>query len=344
MIFPDLSGRSLGVNDLAAKVLQGNVRAIARMITLIENSEEAAQTAVAALYPSTGQAHVIGITGPPGSGKSTLVNELAKQFTADGERVAIVAVDPSSPFTGGALLGDRVRMQDLAELDGVFIRSMASRGSLGGLANATAAVINVFDAARFGIILVETVGVGQAEVDIADAAHTTVVVEAPGMGDGVQTIKAGILEIADILAVNKADRPDALRTVKALELMLHMGQLGHTGHHGQLGHIEAGDKSRTADQWRIDVLQTVASEGKGIRRLVERLREHKSFLLASGEWKAREVQRSRQELERLLRDRFMTRFVNRIPEESRERYVAAVAGREIDPYSAVDELFEKFVE
>ncbi len=332
------------MNDLVAKVRQGNVRAIARTITLIENSEEAAQTAVAALYPNSGQAHIIGITGPPGSGKSTLVNELAKRFAAEGERVAIVAVDPSSPFTGGALLGDRVRMQDLAGLDGVFIRSMASRGSLGGLAKATAAVINVFDAARFGIILVETVGVGQAEVDIADAAHTTVVVEAPGMGDGVQTIKAGILEIADILVVNKVDRPDALRTVKALEMMLHMGQADHAGHHSQPAQKAISAETGSADKWRIEVLQTVATESKGIQRLAECIREHRSFLLSSGEWMVREKQRSRQELERLLRDRFMTRFVDKIPGDSRERYVAAVARREIDPYTAVDRLFEIFVE
>ncbi len=330
--------------DLLEKVRQGDVRAVARLITLIENSEEAAHTAVSTLYPDTGQAHIIGITGPPGSGKSTLVNELAKRFFAEGELVAIVAIDPSSPFTGGALLGDRVRMQELAGLDGIFIRSMASRGSLGGLANATSAVIKVFDAAQFGIILVETVGVGQAEVDIADAAHTTVVIEAPGMGDDVQTLKAGILEIANILVVNKADRPEALRTVRVLELMLHMGQVGRVSYHDPLAQPEKLPENRAQNKWRMDVLQTVAIEGKGILELVERVRAHKTYLLSSGEWLAREIKRSRQELERMLRDRFMAQFLDKIPGDSREQFVSAVVRREIDPYTAVDRLFEKFIE
>jgi len=331
------------VNDLLEKVKEGNDRAIARVITLIENSDKAAHTAVSALYPSTGQAHIIGITGPPGSGKSTLVNELAKRFSADGERVAIIAIDPSSPFTGGALLGDRVRMQELAGQDGIFIRSMASRGSLGGLASATSAVIKVFDAAKFGIILVETVGVGQAEVDIARAAHTTVVVEAPGMGDDIQTSKAGILEIADILVVNKSDRPEALRTVKALEMMLHMGQAADIGHHGQLAQREQSLETNPQG-WQVEVLQTVAIEGEGIRELAEGIRAHKAFLLSSSEWAQRENQRVRSELERMLQDRFMTQFLHKIPKGSRAHLVSAVVNREIDLYTAVDRLFKQFSE
>lgn len=332
------------MKDLLKRVRQGNERAIARVITLIENSDEAAHTAVSALYPYTGQAHIVGITGPPGSGKSTLVNELAKRFSTEGERVAIIAVDPSSPFTGGALLGDRVRMQDLVGKKDIFIRSMASRGNLGGLASATSAVIKVFDAARFGTILVETVGAGQAEVEIANAAHTTLVIEAPGMGDDVQTSKAGILEIADILVVNKADRPGALRTVKALEMMLHIGQIGSAGHHGQAAQRERVPEANPQEKWQIDVMQTVATEGNGIQKLVRRIREHRSYLLSTGEWVKCEEQRSRRELERMLRDRLMAHFLVRIPDDLLERLASAVVRREMDPYSAVDKLFEQFGE
>ena len=226
------------MKDLIEKVRgrsrNGHRRATARLISLVENNAAAAHEAIAALFPDTGQAHIVGITGPPGSGKSTLVNELAKQFRLRDLLVGIVAVDPSSPFTGGALLGDRVRMRDLSGDDGIFIRSMASRGSLGGLAETTGNVVKVLDAAGFEIILVETVGAGQAEVEIAGAAHTTLVIEAPGMGDEIQTIKAGILEIADILVVNKADRPGSEKTVKALKMMVHMGSGSRrVSHHGR---------------------------------------------------------------------------------------------------------------
>ena len=215
-------------------LLAGNRRALARTISIVEDGGPDAPPLLAALYPHTGRGHVIGITGAPGTGKSTLVNALARSYRQQGRTVGIIAVDPTSPFSGGALLGDRVRMRDLAGDPGIFIRSMATRGNLGGLAHATADVISVLDAAGFERILVETVGVGQAEVDIASAAHTTVVVEAPGLGDEVQAIKAGVLEIADLFAVNKADREGADHTVMALQMMQGLAPVP-AGHHGATG-------------------------------------------------------------------------------------------------------------
>src|SRR5512139_3056363 len=199
------------------QILRGERRAIARQISGIENDRPEARQVLAELYPSTGRAYLIGLTGAPGTGKSTLVNELAKAYRRENKTVAIISVDPTSPFTGGAILGDRIRMYDLAGVPGVFVRSMATRGSLGGLARATADAAKVFDAAGFDIILIETVGVGQAEVEIASLAHSVVVVEAPGLGDEIQAIKAGILEIADVLVVNKCDLPGAEQTARALK-------------------------------------------------------------------------------------------------------------------------------
>src|SRR5512146_774262 len=220
---------------LTDSVLDGDRFALARLLTQVENLTADGRLALAALSPHSGKAHLIGVTGAPGTGKSTLVNRLALHFRGLGRRVAIVAVDPSSPFTGGAVLGDRVRMKDLSGDTGVFIRSMASRGSLGGLAQATAGVVQVFDAAGYEMILIETVGAGQGEVDIARLAHTTLVVEAPGLGDDIQAIKAGILEIADILVINKADRPGVENTEKALKSTLELAHpLQHVfRHHGQ---------------------------------------------------------------------------------------------------------------
>lgn len=341
-------------DDLIAALRQGNRRALARVITLVERSQTGAEAAVRALYPDTGRAHVIGITGSPGSGKSTLVNELAKAFRArqrpDGAsfQVGIVAVDPSSPFTGGALLGDRVRMRDLAGDAGIFIRSMASRGRLGGLAEATAAVVKVLDAAGFDIILIETVGAGQAEVDIAGTAHTVLVIEAPGMGDEIQTIKAGILEIADILVVNKADRPSKNSTVKALQMMLHLNPAGTRAgyeirHHGQLMSIPGHDNGAPPDgsgspRWETILCETVATEGVGIAALVDHIQQHRAYLRESGQWRVREQERSRQELNHLLQARFMAHLAAVVPESQRQELIAAIAARQIDPYAAVTQL------
>jgi len=215
------------------EVLSGSRRALARLITQVENRTPAAQQALAALYPHTGRAYLVGITGAPGTGKSSVVNALTKTLRAQQHTVAIVAVDPTSPFSGGAVLGDRIRMLDLSGDKGVYIRSMANRGSLGGLAATTGDVVRVLDAAGFDYVLIETVGAGQSEVDIARTAMTTIVVDAPGLGDDVQAIKAGILEIADILVVNKADRPGVENTVRALKAMLELGhRMLYTRHHG----------------------------------------------------------------------------------------------------------------
>lgn len=320
------------MEELITQVEQGQRRAIARLISRIEDDEEAARQAILALYPRTGQAHIVGVTGAPGSGKSSLVNELAKTFRQRSLSVGIVAVDPSSPFTGGALLGDRVRMRDLAGDNGIFIRSMASRGSLGGLARATWAVVHVLDAAGFDLILIETVGAGQVEVEIAGTAHTTLVVEAPGMGDEIQTSKAGILEIADILVVNKADRPGAGRTVQALRLMLQLG--------GQQPHPPADPADEPAG-WPIPVLEAVATEGRGIEKIADQIMAHRRYLETSGEWRKREQERGRQQVERLLQGRLMAQLAASVPQANRDGLLAAVAARELDPYTAVDRLFDQ---
>ena len=327
------------MKELLEQALQGQIRAIARLITRVENSPAAAEQAIQALYPFTGKAHVVGITGSPGAGKSTVVNALVKTLRQQEVRIGIIAVDPSSPFTGGALLGDRVRMRDLAGDPGVYIRSMASRGSLGGLARATASVIKVLDAAGFDYILVETVGAGQAEVDIANAAHTTIVIEAPGMGDEIQSIKAGILEIADILVVNKADRPGADRTVRSLKMMLHLGPVGGTRQSGRISSIIPQDNGRAA--WDIPVLETVATEGKGMTALAEMLARHMTHLRQSGEWLQREKERSWREVEMLLQLRFMSQFQASVPQEMKDGLLTAVAERKVDPYTAVQQLFAK---
>src|SRR6266508_5036758 len=265
--------------SLTSSVLAGDRLALARLLSQVENDSPEGRTTLAELFLSTGKAHLIGVTGAPGTGKSSLVNQLALHFRRqDNKRVAIVAVDPSSPFTGGAVLGDRVRMRDLAGDSGVFIRSMASRGSLGGLAQTTASVVQVFDAAGYDIVIIETVGAGQGEVDIARLAHTTIVVEAPGLGDDIQAIKAGILEIADILVVNKADRPGVENTEKALRSTL---ELAHPTrrvfrHHGR--DMQVDESSPTSEEngalWIPPIHKTISTEGKGILELAASIAKH----------------------------------------------------------------------
>lgn len=325
------------MDELIQGVLNGRSRSVARLITRVENDEGAAETAVRQLHVHTGRAHVVGITGPPGCGKSTLVNELAKVMRRHDKSVGIIAVDPSSPFTGGAILGDRVRMADLAGDRGIFIRSLASRGSLGGLSQATTAVIKILDAAGFDIILVETVGAGQSEVAIAAAAHTTLVVEAPGMGDDIQTFKAGILEIADILVVNKADKPGADRSVKALKMMLHLGDGGSTRHHGRIMSTAAVAEN-SGSAWQTPVKATIANNGQGVAELATTIFAHRQFLQTHSEWQVRERDRSRREMEAILQARLWQRLRTTVPELAREQLITAVASRQIDPYTAVNEL------
>lgn len=328
-------------------VLAGNRLALSRLITQIENDTPEGREALNQLFPYTGRAHLVGITGAPGTGKSSLVNRLAAFYRnppkdQTPKRVAVVAVDPSSPFTGGAVLGDRVRMRDLAGDPGVFIRSMASRGSLGGLARTTAGVVQVFDAAGYEVILIETVGAGQAEVDIARLAHTTLVIEAPGMGDDIQAIKAGILEIADIIVINKADLPGVEITERALKGML---SLGHPvervfQHHGRGETVIPYQEEKPDDVpiWVPPIQRTVATEGDGIPDLGALIAQHLDFLEGTGDLQRRERARLQAELENLLQDTLVTRWKKDTPEEFFQRVLDALVSREVSPWQAVKAL------
>jgi LAO/AO transport system kinase len=326
-------------DDIVQRLLAGDRRALARLISRVENDGQQTVKALTTLYPHTGQAHIVGVTGAPGTGKSTLVNELAKAYRAGDVRVGIVAVDPTSPFSGGALLGDRIRMRDLSGDPGVFIRSMATRGNLGGLARATADVVKVLDAAGYQTILVETVGAGQSEVEIARTAHTTLVVEAPGMGDDVQAIKAGVLEIADILVVNKADREGAEHTRRALQMMLDLGTNQSVRHHGQTMTVESAVSASSQEQaWRPVICSTVAVRGQGVPELMQAIADHRRYLQQSGGWAERERIRAAAELDRLLRDQLVTRVLGRIGNSQLEGAVDKIAARELDAHAAVERL------
>jgi LAO/AO transport system kinase len=307
-------------------ILSGQRLALARLLTQVENQTPLAAEALAALFAHTGRAHIIGITGAPGTGKSSLVNELTKTLRQAGETVAIVAVDPSSPFSGGAILGDRIRMKDLAGDPGVFIRSMASRGALGGLARTTAEVVQVLDAAGFQRILIETVGAGQSEVDIARTAHTTLVVEAPGLGDEVQGIKAGILEIADVLVLNKADRPGAEQTLRALRASLEIGQ-------------SAASQSEPRGWWP-PIAQTVATQGQGLVELVEQINAHRAFLQTSGQLQSRQRETLRRDLELRLREGLFQRWLSENPNGQLDQMADKLLTRALNPHAAVQHLLE----
>jgi len=334
---------------LTQTVLEGNRLSLSRLLTQVENDSPDGRSALAELFPHTGQAHLIGVTGAPGTGKSSLVNQLTLHYRKEQKKkVAIIAVDPSSPFTGGAVLGDRVRMRDLSGDSGVFIRSMASRGSVGGLAQKTAAFVQVFDAAGYEIIIIETVGAGQSEVDIAKLAHTTIVVEAPGLGDDIQAIKAGILEIADVLVVNKADRPGVENTERALRSTL---ELAHptkrvVHHHGRrltvnsVPELPQQESSSTQDTaiWIPPILKTISTEGTGIPKLAEVIAKHAAHLHQSGDWAERDRARLRSELEAVLQEELMNRFLAGNHQDEYEEALEKVIRRDIAPHEAVQSL------
>ncbi len=312
------------MNDIAAGVLKGEPRSIARLITLAENNDPIAAKAMKTIHPKTGNAHVIGITGVMGSGKSTLIYELTREYRKKGLKVGIIAIDPTSPFSGGALLGDRIRMMELATDDGVFIRSMGTRGMLGGLTSAVYDVVEILDASGKDVVLVETVGVGQAEVDVIKIADTTLVVLVPGLGDAIQTIKAGIMEIADIYVVNKADRSGVEQTVAEMESLID---------------IACSETDR-----KTPVLTTVAKENKGVVELVSEIEDHKKYLKKAKMFDVQRRKRYEAELVEIIRKRLMNFIFDESTFKGKvEDLIDQISKKQVDPHTAAEEILGKIL-
>lgn len=311
--------RSRDVPALVSRARDGDPRAVARLVTLVENNDPLLPEVARALAPYTGQAQILGLTGSPGVGKSTLTNELVRAYRAEGLRVGVLAVDPSSPFTGGAILGDRVRMQDHATDTGVYIRSMSSRGHLGGLAAATPQAVRVLEGAGCHLVIIETVGVGQAEVEVARLADTTLVLLAPGMGDAIQAVKAGILEVADVFVVNKADRDGADATHRDIQGMIALGERG-------------------PGQWRPQVVRSVAARAEGIDEIVAAIAKHRAWLSEHGQLQARREHRATVEVEEIALGTLRARIGSLRHGTALPGLAAKVAAGLLDPYRAADEL------
>jgi LAO/AO transport system kinase len=333
------------MEPIAEKVLRGDVRAAARLMRDLDDGQPGARRALQDLFPRTGRAYVVGLTGAPGAGKSSLTDRLVAYHRKAGRTVGVVCVDPTSPFTGGAILGDRIRMQDHALDPGVFIRSMATRGNLGGLSRATAEVVAVMDAMGKDVVLVETVGVGQDEIEVAELAHSVVVVAVPGLGDDVQAIKAGVLEIADVFAVNKADREGAERTMRDLQTMLELRRTTATRpvlDHDDLHRMRGGEAWDPHDPawWEPPIVKTVAVRDLGVAELAEAVDRHRAHLEASGLRRDREVARARAGFLSLLRERLLAGALERLAGEHGrlDELAERIARREADPFRLADEL------
>lgn len=309
--------------ELEKLLLNRDKRAIARAITYAEDDEEKAREIIRKLYKRSGNAYIVGITGPPGVGKSTLTDRLVKNLVEEGKKIGIIAVDPTSPFTGGSILGDRIRMQDLTTHPNVYIRSMGTRGHLGGLSKGTYMAVRILDIAGMDYVFVETVGVGQSEVDIIKIADTVVMVLAPGLGDDIQAIKAGIMEIADVFVVNKSEREGADKTVLELNMMLDLDM---------------------PKEWRPPVVKAVAQEGKGIGEVLEKIHSHKEYLISSGQLEERRKNRIKMEITESVKNKLMKDVFAKMGNEEFDQKIQKIMRKEIDPYTVAEALYRQIIE